>query len=137
MKPSPQDHSLATYAPILRKQHGFVDWRLPANVIHNRIRAFNPWPGAVARFRGKVCKILKARVYTAASHEPSISIGGPGAIVVSKRLMAVVCGDGELLEILQIQPENRKPVTGVEFANGARITPGENFESVEDNVGES
>ena len=59
--------------------------------------------------------------------------GGEGLIVVSKGSLAVVCGDGALLEILLIQPENRKAVSGADFANGARIQPDEKFESLMDN----
>ncbi len=61
LKPKPQDDSLATFAPILKKENGFIDWSMPAIEIHNRVRAFNPWPGTVTRFRRRICKILKTR----------------------------------------------------------------------------
>jgi len=54
-------------------------------------------------------------------------------IVASKNSLAVVCGDGALLEILSIQPEGRKAVSGVDFANGARLQSGEKFEALVDN----
>jgi methionyl-tRNA formyltransferase len=128
LKPAPQDDSLATTAPILEKSHGIVNWKDPAKRIHDRVRAFTPWPGAAARFRQTACKILKTRVGGAAPEELE-----PGTILASKRSFAVVCGDSRLLEIVELQPENRKPVQGFEFANGTRIQPGEKFERLADN----
>jgi methionyl-tRNA formyltransferase len=135
LQPKPQDDSLATLAPILKKEHGFIDWSMPAIEIHNRVRAFNPWPGTVTKFRGTRCKILKTvaavcdRRQTGAHRAPLQS----GSIVFSKNSLAVVCGDGTLLEILLIQPENRKPVSGADFANGARIQADEKFVPLMDN----
>lgn len=117
----PQDDSQATLAPILKREHGFIDWTMPARDIHNRVRAFNPWPGTVTKFRGTICKILAAQIGALATAVE------PGTIVASKRSLTVVCGDSVLLEVLSIQPENRKPVSGADFANGARIQPDEKF----------
>jgi methionyl-tRNA formyltransferase len=144
LKPKPQDDSQATFAPILKKQHGFIDWTLPAAEIHNCVRAFNPWPGTTTVFRGVVCKILKTTVAAVddrrgsggleivGGHRPPLQ-SDPGTIVLTKRSMEVVCRDGALLDILLIQPENRKAVSGADFANGARIQPDEKFQSVMDN----
>ena len=130
LSPKPQDDSQASFAPILKKQDGFIDWTMPAQRIHNRVRAFNPWPGTVTRLRGTVCKILQSRLdQDGAAPERS----EPGSIVVSKRALAAVCGDARLIEIVAIQPENRKPVSGADFANGARIQAGEKFQPVMDN----
>jgi methionyl-tRNA formyltransferase len=127
LKPTPQDHSRATLAPILKKEHGFLDWKRPAREIHNRVRAFNPWPGTVTNFRAATCKILKTAVGQVL--QPS----EPGAVIAFKGQLSVMCGDGTALEILSIQPENRKAVSGADFANGARIQPGEKFVSLTDN----
>jgi methionyl-tRNA formyltransferase len=64
-------------------------------------------------------------------HHPSSS--EEGSLLASKTSLAVFCGDNDLLEILSIQPEGRKAVSGTDFANGARIQPGEKFESLMDN----
>jgi methionyl-tRNA formyltransferase len=142
LQPVAQNHSEATFAPILKKEDGYIDWCMPAEKVHNRVRAFNPWPGTVAKFRGKVCKILRSTVGAVYDRPQSLdpdSAGGhtpplqPGLIVASKTSLAVVCGDGTLLEILLIQPEGRKAVSGTDFANGARIQPGEKFASLMDN----
>ncbi len=128
LKAIPQDHSLATPAPMLKKRHGIIDWQEPAQRIHNKVRAFNPWPGTVALFRGGVCKILRTRPVTLDDRQSE-----PGAIVVEKRVLRVTCAPGTALEVLELQPENRKPVSGADFANGARLRPDEKFECVADN----
>jgi len=144
LKAKPQDESQATFAPILKKEHGFIDWTMPAAGIHNWVRAFNPWPGTVTRFRETTCKILKTSVAAVIDRRESSGleiVGGhrpplqwnPGTIMLSKRSMEVCCGDSALLEILLIQPENRKAVSGADFANGARIQPDEKFQPVMDN----
>jgi methionyl-tRNA formyltransferase len=124
LQPLPQDHARATLAPLLTKQDGVVDWSLPALAIHNRIRAFNPWPGARTMFRGEVCKVLRSRVRA----ENANAL--PGTLVTSaagQRLLAAASGDGRLLELLEVQMPNRKPQSGMDFVNGFRVMPGEKF----------
>jgi methionyl-tRNA formyltransferase len=65
--PQKQDVSQATYAPILKKEDGWIDWRLPALAIHNRVRGLLPWPGAYTRFRGQTLHIWKSKVKDAAA----------------------------------------------------------------------
>jgi methionyl-tRNA formyltransferase len=128
LKPQPQDDAAATTAPILTRQHGFIDWRRPASAIHNQIRAFSRQPGALTRFRGTTCKILESRIGGAAE------AGSEAAtILASRRSLGVCCGDSAILELITVQVQNRKPVSGFEFANGARIQPGEKFDVVMDN----
>jgi methionyl-tRNA formyltransferase len=116
----PQDHNRATLAPILTKEDGVIDWTRPARTIYNRMRAFHPWPGSKSTFRGMVCKVLKARV-----GGPSPNGIEPGMIVLAPRSLSVACGDGMLLEILEIQLPNKKPQTGADFINGLRVVAGE------------
>ena len=120
---TPQDHSHASHAPILRKEDGFIDWRWPAQTIHNRIRAFNPWPGTVTRFRGSICRIMKSK--TGRLLEVAKS---PGSIIVSKGSVIVACGDGVGLELIEVQLPGKKPVSGSDFANGMRVQGGDCFE---------
>jgi methionyl-tRNA formyltransferase len=127
LQPVPQDHARATLAPILTKEDGTVDWNLPARTIHNRIRAFHPWPGTRTMFRDAVCRIVKSRL-----RENGTEAGQPGTILVSgrtHRFIAVVCGDSKLLELLEVQFPNRRPQTGMDFVNGFRVAPGEKFGS--------
>jgi methionyl-tRNA formyltransferase len=133
--PKPQDDSKATLAPILKKEYGHIDWTMPGVEIHNRVRAFNPWPATVTKFRGTICKILKTSLPSPTGRGQS-AVGArvrAGSIQLSKGSLSVVCGDGNLLEILSIQPENRKAVSGADFANGARIQADEKFQPVMDN----
>jgi len=123
LKAEPQDHSRASLAPILRKEDGYIDWNRPAQFIHNRIRAFNPWPGTVTHFRGGVCRILKSRVgHLVEGARP------PGSIIAAKGQLAAVCGDGIRLELIEVQLPGRKPVSGGDFANGMRIQAGDSFD---------
>lgn len=128
LKPTPQDHARATFAPILTKQDGNLDWKLPARTIHNRIRAFHPWPGTRAAFRDVICRILKSRVRDGSAE------GEPGTLVVAtgaERFLAVICGDNHLVELLEVQLPNRKPQSGMDFVNGFRIVAGEKLRHVE------
>ncbi|MDP9115116.1 MAG: methionyl-tRNA formyltransferase, partial [Acidobacteriota bacterium] len=62
IKPEPQDDSAATYAPILKKEDGKIDWQLSAREILNRIRGFEPWPGGYGFLRGQRLQIWHAAV---------------------------------------------------------------------------
>jgi methionyl-tRNA formyltransferase len=129
LRPKPQDSSMATHAPILKKADGFLNWTRSAEEIHNRIRAFNPWPGTLTKFRDMNCKILKSALVAGSDS----SGAEPGALLVAKSRLRVMCGNRMPLEILSIQPENRRAVSGGDFANGMRIQAGEKFLAVMDN----
>ena len=120
--PVAQDNSQATFAPPLKKEDGRIDWSLPARVIYNRIRGFQPWPGAFTLFRGKQCAIWG---------KPAANgfAGVPGAIRVDGGEVYVACGDGGALRLEFVQIAGRKRITAREFANGARLAPGEGFGS--------
>src|SRR5262245_48749581 len=62
IKPQPQDESLQTYAPMLKKEEGAIDWSQPAEAIERLVRAFDPWPGTYTKWNGQVLKILAGRV---------------------------------------------------------------------------
>jgi methionyl-tRNA formyltransferase len=106
--PEKQDGSQATYAPLLTKEDGVIDWSQPAIAIHNQVRGFQPWPGARTTFRGKVLNIWKTRVAPEGA--------GPGV-----KPWVVRCGEGAL-ELLEVQQEGRKRVSAADFANGQRLT---------------
>jgi methionyl-tRNA formyltransferase len=129
LKATPQDDARATLAPILKKKDGFLDWTWSSGQIHNRVRALNPWPGTVAGFRDRVYKILA----TAIGSSGSEGNAEPGRLMASKGRLLVTCGDRLPIEILKIQPENKNAISGKDFVNGARIQPGEKFETVKDN----
>jgi len=120
-KARPQDNSLATYAPILKKEDGRIDWSNPAQQIHDLIRGFQPWPGAHTSFRGQSLHLWRSRLVP----QKTIDLP-PGALIqthggsVGHGIWAVA-GDGAVLELLEVQLEGRKKMPAEVFANGHRL----------------
>jgi methionyl-tRNA formyltransferase len=112
-----QDPSEATYAPILKKEDGEIDWNWPAAKIFNRSRGFLPWPGAYSFFRGQMFHIWKA-IPTTGSPEPG---SRPGDLQEARKSLYVICGEQTILKILEVQVEGRKRMSIKEFLNGHRI----------------
>ena len=115
IQPKPQNNSLATYAPILKKEDGRIDWSNPAQRIHDLIRGFQPWPGAHTSFRGQSLHLWRSRLVP----QKTIDLP-PGALIQTQGVFAVA-GDGALLELLEVQLEGRKKMPADVFANGHRI----------------
>jgi methionyl-tRNA formyltransferase len=120
IRSKPQDHSKATLAPILHKEDGQIDFQRPATEILNRLRGFQPWPGAFTLFRGKQLLICNARV---AVSETDATRASASLLVENTRLFAV-CRDS-MLELLEVQPEGKKRMAARDFINGYRPQPGE------------
>jgi methionyl-tRNA formyltransferase len=114
--PEPQDHSQATYAPVLKREDGRIDWRMPAQEIANRVRGFQPWPGCYGELRGHRLHVWKARAE--AGEAP------PGVLLAERGKLFAGTGDGKL-ELLEVQMEGRKKMTAAAFLNGFAIEPGE------------
>ena len=110
IRPEPQDDAQATYAPILKKEDGHIDWRKPAREILNRMRGFDPWPGAYASLRGQRFQIWKA-----AAGEPKLA---PGTLRMIDKKLYAGCGDGESIELREVQMEGKKRMTAAAFLNG-------------------
>jgi methionyl-tRNA formyltransferase len=105
-----QDNSQATLAPILKKEDGLIDFSRPAQQILNRLRAFQPWPGAHTKFRGKNLQILKAQP----ANEP---IPPSELKAIADRLL-VGCANNTALELLELQLEGKKRSSAQAFING-------------------
>ena len=116
--PKSQDHSRATLARILKREDGLIDFSRPADVILNRLRGFQPWPGAYTFFRGKKLAVLEAKV--SGESKPSA-----GSIDVKRERLLVGCGQGTALELLSVQLEGKKPTSAAELVRGYRISSGE------------
>lgn len=127
LQPRPQDDSQASYAPPIKKEEGLINWQHSATEIHNRMRAFEPWPGTYTRFRGKLCHIWGKP----ATGIPVVSgtVAECGKIIQHGRALIVACGGKTFLELEAVRPEGRKRVTASEFANGARLTGNDRFTS--------
>jgi len=119
--PRPQEHSQATLAPLLKKEHGRMDWSLPAQELAWRVRGLRPWPGAYTNFRGKNLHVWAAVALPAEAASPL----EPGTLVAERGKLHVVCGQGTRLEIKELQVEGRKRLAAHEFLNGVHLKPGE------------
>ena len=119
----PQKHDEATYAPLLKKEDGRIDWTRSAQEIYNRMRAFDPWPGAYTSFRGQACH-LWAEPFSAST----LTGSAPGTILQEGTQILIACGHATLLRLLSVKVQGRKQVSAVEFANGAGLTQRERFE---------
>jgi methionyl-tRNA formyltransferase len=129
--PVPQDNSQASFAPPLKKEEGRIDWSLSAKEIYNRIRGLQPWPGAYSSFRGRNCAIWGRPISTpwraGLQTPPSGGSRSPGELLQANGNSVVLCGEGTALLLEFLQLEGRKRVTALEFANGARLIPGDRF----------
>ena len=122
IEPIPQDESEATYAPMLKREAGLIDWRLTARAIANRVRAFQPWPGSYTEFREKRLTIWRARAETTTS-TGAAELGT--ILAIDETGIIVACADSRALRIEEVQIEGKRRVTAREFANGARLTRGD------------
>ena len=111
LQATPQNDAEATLAPILKKEDGLVDWNAPASNIAHRVRGFLPWPGEWTWFRGQMFHIWKARLTDAGE-------GIPGAIVADRKRLLAQCGNNTRLELLEVQQEGRKRMSGEAFLHG-------------------
>ena len=118
--PRPQDHSRATLAPLLKKEDGRIDFARTATEIANRLRGFQPWPGAFTTFRGKQLSVTAAT--PAASGASALA---PGTLAVEGERLLAGCGGATALELLELQPEGRKRMPARDFLHGYHPRSGE------------
>lgn len=123
LTPRPQHDRDATFAPILKKEDGLIDWSLSAFEIERRIRGFQPWPNAYTTFNSKSLILWEA--------QPSMSVTSGianGELVVAQRDELVVqCGERTALRVLEVQPEARKRMAARDFINGMHLKVGDRF----------
>jgi len=116
IRPIPQDHSKATYAPRLKKEDGHIDWREESEEIDRKVRAFNPWPGAFTSLKGQLLKIYRGEVRKKAP------IGKAGTVIwVGSDFIEVETGKGSYL-IKEIQLEGKRRMNVKDFLSGHSIT---------------
>ena len=120
LSPTPQDHAHATLAPVLKKEDGRIDFLRSAHEIHNRLRGFQPWPGAFTNFRGNSLAIVSARPLT-----PGSELVPAGRIRLLADRLLVGAGSDAALELLEVQPEGKKKMSAADFVNGYRPKSGE------------
>lgn len=109
-----------TYAPLLKREHEIIDWNWSSQVLHNRIRGLNPWPGAFTLLDGEILKLWQSRVM--GDRLPVQA--EPGTIInIENDGFLVQTGEGQLL-ITQVQPAGKKSMPSGAFATGRRIQIG-------------
>jgi len=123
LTPRPQRDQDATFAPVLTKEDGLIDWSLDAAAIERLVRGFQPWPNAYTSFQSKGLTIWRA--------EPAISpnpAAVSGEVIVARGDdLLVSCGEQTALRLLEVQPEARKRLAVRDFINGLRVKVGDRF----------
>jgi methionyl-tRNA formyltransferase len=115
----PQDHAKATLAPILKKENGRIDFQRTSVEIYNRLRGFQPWPGAFTLFRGRNLQVHRA---LPVENAPAISTA---EVRTGEAHLLAGCGSGTALELIELQPEGKRRMAAGDFINGYRPKPGE------------
>ena len=114
-----QDHSLATLAPILKREDGLIDFSRTAKQVYDRWRGFQPWPGAHTVLRGK--KLIVHRM-----HLVERPLGAEECmLVVRGDSMLVGCGEGTMIALDEVQMEGKRRMSAAEFLHGHQIKSGE------------
>ena len=112
---TPQDNSQSSLAPILKKEDGRMDFQRTAQEIYDRLRGFQPWPGAFTTFRGKGLNVTAAKPFTGDTLRLL-----PGQLLVKDEKLFAGCGKDNVLELLEVQPEGRKRMAASAFIHGYR-----------------
>jgi methionyl-tRNA formyltransferase len=122
ISPRRQSEEKATYAPVLRREDGLIDWALDATQIERRVRGLQPWPNAYTKYNSQRLVIWRSSVVRDELQ------GGEGEIVKARGDELVVgCGAKTLLRIEEVQPEGKRRMGARDFLNGMRVSAGERF----------
>jgi methionyl-tRNA formyltransferase len=121
IEPKPQRHAEATFAPMLKREDGLIDWTMDASSIERRVRGFQPWPNAFTSLNSQRLIVWRAE-----------AVGGehmsrmPGTIVDTRRdLLTIACGDNTVLGISELQPEGSRRMKSRDFLNGRDVKVGD------------
>jgi methionyl-tRNA formyltransferase len=121
IRPQRQDNAHATLAPMLKKEDGRIDFSRSAQEIYDRFRGFQPWPGAFTSFRGRGLNITALR--------PTSAQAFPAQLLVRDGKLFVGCGKNSSVELLEVQPEGKKRISGRDFIQGYRPSVGEELKT--------
>lgn len=138
--PRPQHDRDATFAPILRKENGLIDWSKTAFAVERCIRGLQPWPNAYANYKTHRLIIWSAAAVENGWPEPESAPGsaaghpgwggaGPGELVAAQGDDLIVkCGGETALRLIEVQPEAKRRMSVRDFLNGTHLNVGERFE---------
>jgi methionyl-tRNA formyltransferase len=124
-KPTPQDDSKATHAPMLKREDGLIDWRMRAGEIANRVRAFQPWPGTYTDFRGG--RLMLWRAHEVFEPVPPDDVEAGRILSIDESGIMFSCAGPTVLRIEEVQVEGKRRMSARDFANGARLRPGDSL----------
>jgi methionyl-tRNA formyltransferase len=129
--PRSQDDEEASYAPMMTKEDGRIDWSMPAVDIANRVRGFQPFPTCYTFLNGKRLTIWKAETEADGS-----SADLPGKVVVANgNHLTIGCGGGSRLLVKEIQPEGKQRMTARDFLNGSKVSVGDVLQGKREEIG--
>lgn len=119
IQPIPQDDGLATYAPNIRREDEWINWRQPARKIYNHVRGLHPWPVASTTWKGTPLKIWWVEWSDADNDQP------PGTVIAAGREGIEVAAGQGTVRITELQPAGKRPMKAEEFLRGRRMSIGE------------
>lgn len=120
LTPKKQNDGESCYAPMLDKSLSPLDWSRPAAQLHNQVRGLNPWPSACCRCQGRLLKVHASRVGESSDAEPGI--------VIKLNPFTVSCGGHTSLELLEVQGEGARRMSGADFLRGHPLAVGSRLE---------
>jgi methionyl-tRNA formyltransferase len=122
LEPMPQDDGQATYAPILKKEDGLIDWNLDATAIANRVRGFQPFPAAFTYYQGRRLTLWRTDVMSG-EYQRNLA---PGVVLEAGHgRFIIACGNGSALRVDELQFEGKRRMSAIDFLNGVRLSEGE------------
>lgn len=121
LRPEAQDDALSSYAPMLKKEDGLIDWSRPAREIHNQVRGLDPWPGAYTHLGGEMLKIARTSVEAGGGEPGTVLSAGTDGV-------RVACGEG-VLKVGELQLPGKRRLPASDFLRGRPLPPGTRMES--------
>lgn len=126
--PEPQNHEFATFAPLLDREDGRMDFAARTAIeLYNRWRGFQPWPGAFATLSGKKLIVHRMAVVQE-SDAAALGLAEPGSILVEDHRLLTACAENTWLELLEVQMEGKKRLNAAEFLRGNPLAANARFE---------
>lgn len=127
LRAEPQNDMEATYAPMLKREDGLIDWQMSATELANRVRAFQPWPAVYTLFRGARLIFWRAKEISPDASAASFDSGIEPATIqaIDKSGLVIACAKRSLLHLEEVQLEGKKRVAARDFLNGTRLAVGD------------
>jgi methionyl-tRNA formyltransferase len=126
LEPKPQRGEEATFAPILKREDGLIDWSMDVFAIERRVRGFQPWPNAYTTFKARRLIIWQATPGKTQQSSNAQAASRSGQIVEAHGdKLVIACGGGTALQLIELQPEGKRRMKARDFLNGTRVKVGE------------